>query len=220
MRFSPFFLLAFLFLAIFLVALLQVGIVTVAVEKLGLSTEAVILLLFGSLLGSAVNLPLFTMEATPPPSIQRHPLYQLGLLRPAQPFTGQTVVAINLGGGVIPLSFATYLWAHHALAFPLVLTSVAIVAIISYFASQPVPGVGVAMPLFVGPFAAAITALLLGGEQSAPLAYICGTFGVVVGADLLHMGDIRRMGAPQAAIGGAGTFDGIYVTGIIAVLLA
>ena len=62
--------------------------------------------------------------------------------------------------------------------------------------------------------------MLLNLEQSAPLAYISGTLGVLIGADLLRLGDIRKLGAPFASIGGAGTFDGIFITGIVAVLLA
>ena len=220
MPFSPLFLVAFLFLAVFLVAFIQVGVVSIAVDKLGLPPGALLLLLFGSLLGSAINLPLFTMQAEPPPQRPSHLLFRLGLLQPQRPFRGRTQVAINLGGGIIPIAFALYLWGHHPLSAAQVITAIAVVAGISYFASRPVPGMGVAMPLFVGPVAAALTALILGGEHSAPLAYICGTLGVLTGADLLRIGDIRRMGTPLASIGGAGTFDGIYITGIVAVLLA
>ena len=220
MRLSPLFLVAFLFLALFLLAFIQVGVITIAVDKLGLPPIALILLLFGSLLGSGINIPLFTMRTEPPPKMRAHPLYRWGLIRPRQPFTGRTRVAINLGGGIIPIGFAVYLWLHHPLSPLQVTAAIAVVAAISYIASRPVPGMGVAMPLFVGPIAAAITALALGGQLSAPLAYICGTLGVLVGADLLRIGDIRRMGTPLASIGGAGTFDGIYITGIVAVLLA
>jgi hypothetical protein len=54
--------------------------------------------------------------------------------------------------------------------------------------------------------------LLLDPEQSAPLAYVCGTLGVLLGADISRLEEIRRLGAPQASIGGAGTFDGIFNT--------
>jgi uncharacterized membrane protein len=94
------------------------------------------------------------------------------------------------------------------------------VAAVCYFASRPVRGIGIGMPLFVAPFTAALTALLIAPESSAPLAYICGTMGVLLGADLLRLNDIRKIGTPVASIGGAGTFDGIYLTGIVAVLLA
>ena len=76
------------------------------------------------------------------------------------------------------------------------------------------------MPIFIAPISAAIVAILLEPEFSAPLAYISGTLGVVIGADLLRVGNIRDMGVPVASIGGAGTFDGIFITGIVAVLLA
>jgi uncharacterized membrane protein len=62
----------------------------------------------------------------------------------------------------------------------------------------------------------AIIALLLSREQAAPLAYIGG----LIGADLLNLGSARGLGAPVASIGGAGTFDGIFLIGIVAVLIA
>ncbi len=220
MPFSPLFFLTFFILATFLIAFIHVGIISIAVDKLGLPPGALILLLFGSLLGSGVNLPLFTMPAQAPPDQSAHPLYALGLLHPRRPFRGRTLVAVNLGGCIIPVAFAIYLWAHHSLGLLQGFAAIAVVSGISYMASRPIPGMGIAMPLFVAPIAAAFTGLALGADGSAPLAYVCGTLGVLVGADLLRMGDIRRMGTPLASIGGAGTFDGIYITGIVAVLLA
>jgi len=91
---------------------------------------------------------------------------------------------------------------------------------VAYGSSRPVPGIGIGMPILVGPLAAALVAILLGGEQRAPLAYIAGTLGVLIGADLLRLRDVRDLGAPLASIGGAGTFDGIFMTGLVAVLLS
>ena len=76
------------------------------------------------------------------------------------------------------------------------------------------------MPVFIAPVTAALVALIISPDQSAPLAYICGTLGVLIGADLFRLKDIKQMAIPVAAIGGAGTFDGIFFTGIVAVLLA
>jgi uncharacterized membrane protein len=42
----------------------------------------------------------------------------------------------------------------------------------------------------------------------------------LIGADLTNLDKVRGLGAPVASIGGAGTFDGIFLTGILAVLLA
>jgi uncharacterized membrane protein len=83
-----------------------------------------------------------------------------------------------------------------------------------------VPGLGITLPVFIAPVTAAVTALLLDSEHSAPLAYISGTLGVLIGADLLRLDSIRKMGSPIASIGGAGSFDGIFLTGLVAVLLA
>ncbi len=46
------------------------------------------------------------------------------------------------------------------------------------------------------------------------------TLGSLIGADLLNLKKIPELGTPIASIGGAGTFDGIFLTGIISVLLA
>ena len=66
----------------------------------------------------------------------------------------------------------------------------------------------------------AIVAMLLSREDSVPLAYIAGSLGTLIGADLTNLDKVRGLGAPVASIGGAGTFDGIFLTGILAVLLA
>jgi uncharacterized membrane protein len=112
-----------------------------------------------------------------------------------------------------------YLMAHSPLPVGEVLPAIAIVSFVSYRLSRPVPRLGIAMPVLVAPFTAAITALLINVEYAAPLAYISGTLGVLIGADLLRLGDIRTLGAARASIGGAGTFDGIFITGIVAALL-
>ena len=51
------------------------------------------------------------------------------------------------------------------------------------------------------------------------IAYAAGTLGTLMGADVLNLGKIRDLGAPVASIGGAGTFDGVFLSGLIAVLL-
>ena len=81
-------------------------------------------------------------------------------------------------------------------------------------------GVGVVMPFLIAPVAAVLVATTLNYDQRAPLAYIGGTMGVLLGADLFRLRDIRNLGAPIASIGGAGTFDGVFISGLLAVLLA
>ncbi len=105
------------------------------------------------------------------------------------------------------------LWGLGALA-------TAIVAFVVHRLATPVPGLGISVPTFAPPLLAAVVALALSRRFAAPLAYISGSLGVLIGADLLNLGVLRSLGARVASIGGAGTFDGIFLTGVIAVLLA
>ncbi len=51
--------------------------------------------------------------------------------------------------------------------------------------------------------------------SDAPLAYVSGSLGALLGAGLLTLGKMCGLGAPVASIGGAVTFDGVFLTGII-----
>jgi len=219
--FSPIPLALVLFLLVLFLAMMQVGLFSLAFEKLGLSLEGAMFLLFGSLAGSAINIPLFRVRASVAPEESALPpqLRRL-LLPPARPFTGSTLIAVNVGGAVLPVLFSLYLVAIHAVDPGLLLMAVAYVALVSFWFSRPIPGVGIGMPLLVAPVTAALVALMLAPAHSAPLAYCGGTMGVLIGADLLRLRDVGRLGAAVASIGGAGTFDGIFLTGIVAVLLA
>ncbi|MGD2112762.1 MAG: DUF1614 domain-containing protein [Gammaproteobacteria bacterium] len=200
-----------------LVAMIQVNLLVIAFDKLGLSPAAAMSLVLGALFGSTINLPLARVTAEEP--AEPPPPLPDWLQRLQIPFEGTTLIAINAGGCIIPVGFSMYLMAHSPLPVGEVLPAIAIVSFVSYRLSRPVPRLGIAMPVLVAPFTAAITALLINVEYAAPLAYISGTLGVLIGADLLRLGDIRTLGAARASIGGAGTFDGIFITGIVAALL-
>jgi uncharacterized membrane protein len=130
-----------------------------------------------------------------------------------------TVIAINVGGALIPTLISLYLLTKNQV-WGLGLIATACVATVCYWLAQPVPGVGIAVPTFVPALTAAICALVLSRRYAAPLAYIGGSMGTLVGADLLNLGMIQGLGAPVSSIGGAGTFDGIFLTAILAVLIA
>lgn len=209
----------FLFFVILLLVLfIHIQIFSLVLDKLGLSPGSAMLLLITTLIGSAINLPLVKIKAEKPPEPPPE-LVRYWPFRPP-PFTGYTVIAINVGGALIPILFSLYLIINKSLGLPTVLLAILIVSAISYGFSRPIAGLGIGMPIFIAPLTAAVIALVLAPENSPPLAYICGTMGVLIGADLLRLKDIPKLGAPIASIGGAGTFDGIFFTGIIAVLLA
>ncbi|MEX0431041.1 DUF1614 domain-containing protein [Spiribacter insolitus] len=216
----PFQIIAAIFLFALLFVFIQIGVVTVAFDKLGLSHGSAMLLLVTSLLGSSINLPLFKVDATrePDPQWQQRMRWMAALHRSLDP--NKVVIAMNVGGGLIPIGFSIYLLNHNPLSMGIVAAAIAIQSAICYAFSRPIPGLGVGMPILIAPIAAAVIAVTLAPENSAPLAYICGTLGVLVGADVLRLKDVRGLGSPLASIGGAGTFDGVFITGLVAVLLA
>ena len=84
-----------------------------------------------------------------------------------------------------------------------------------HWLANPVPGVGIAVPVFIPAVVTAVVSLLLSRINTAPLAYISGSMGTLIGADLTNLDKVQGLGAPVASIGGAGTFDGIFLTGIL-----
>ncbi len=216
--FSPLhFFLVLLFIT-WIVFAINLELVSLTFAKLGLAADSALELLLTSLLGSAINLPLLSLRSSAPPETVKAAFH--GLLRaPERAFTGRTLVAVNVGGCLVPLFFSVFLLQHRSIPTGPLLLAIAIVSAVSFAASRPVAGLGVAMPVFVAPVTAALAAAFLGGAERAPMAYIAGTLGVLIGADLLRLKDIPRLGAPMASIGGAGTFDGIFMAGLVAVLL-
>jgi uncharacterized membrane protein len=130
-----------------------------------------------------------------------------------------TVLAVNVGGAVIPTVMSTYLVMRYQLWLKATI-AIAAIAIIIHAMATPVHGVGIAVPVLGPVVVTAVLAFLLSREYAAPLAYIGGSMGTLIGADLMNLDKISGLGAPIASIGGAGTFDGIFLTGILAVLLA
>ena len=184
----------------FFVAFVQVGVLTIAFDKLGLSADSAYLLFLTILVGSMINVPLFDMKSD---ALE----------------DGMTRISVNVGGCVVPVAFCIYLFRLHPLDPVILLAAVSSVTLLSWKVSRQIPGLGIGMPVFLAPITAAVVSYLLDAKNAAQLAYISGTLGVLIGSDLLHLKDLRRMGAPFAAIGGAGSFDGIFITGIVAVLL-
>ncbi|MBS0544219.1 MAG: DUF1614 domain-containing protein [Proteobacteria bacterium] len=217
---SPLRLILLIALFAFLVTSVQLGLLQVAFHKLGLEPRSAYLLLSTSLFGSIFNLPLFSVPAEAPPEeeMPRQLRELFGL--PRQAFTGRTIVAVNVGGCVVPVAFCIYLLAHTQLDSASVIVVTGVVAAVSWLTSFPLRGVGIAMPFLVAPATAAAVAMVIDLEHAAALAYVGGTLGVLIGADLLRLNQVGKLGAPVASIGGAGTFDGIVLTGLLAVLLA
>ena len=202
-----------------LIVLLQVEVLAYAYVRIGLSSGVVILVLLGSLVGSYFNIPVAEMPSRQIVSGRVVDFFGVGYVVPVVVHWPGTVIAVNVGGAIIPGVVSLYLFFRHQLWIRAPL-AVAGVALITHALAHPITGVGIALPVFVPAVATAVIALLLSRHRAAPLAYIGGSVGTLIGADLLNLGRIQGLGAPVASIGGAGTFDGIFLTGILAVVIA
>jgi uncharacterized membrane protein len=202
-----------------LVVFIQLGVLRYAYVRLGVSSGTALLLLLASLLGAYVNIPVAQLPDEQVLIGREVDYFGMRYVAPMVADWPGTTIAVNLGGAVIPTLLSIYLLTKNGL-WGAGLVAVACVAAICYATATPMPGVGIAVPILVPPVAAAIVALIISRRAAAPLAYASGSVGVLIGADLLNLSKVQGLGAPVASIGGAGTFDGIFLAGIIAVLIA
>ncbi|RMF87718.1 MAG: DUF1614 domain-containing protein [Nitrospinota bacterium] len=214
----PFLLILFL-LFFLLIGVIEIGILHYAYEKIGIDRRYIFLLLLLSLLGSSINIPVAELPAKRVLSGQEVSFFGIRYVIPVVREWPRTVIAVNVGGAVIPTLLSLYLLLQRGI-YGRALLGTAIVALIVYWLSYPIRGVGIAVPTFIPPLVAAGVSLLLSPRAAPPLAYIVGSLGTLIGADLCNLNRIQGLGAPIVSIGGAGTFDGIFLTGILAVLLA
>jgi uncharacterized membrane protein len=214
----PFYAFFFILLAI-LVVFIQIGVIRYVYAKLGISPATAMFLLFASLLGSYINIPVAHLPSER--FVVGEPIDFFGteyILPEVVDWPG-TIIAINLGGAVIPIILSFYLVARNNIWLPSIVATAAVSAV-CYALARPVAGAGITIPVFIPPIAACAVACLLAWRQAPAVAYVSGSLGTLIGADLLNLGRIQGLGTPIASIGGAGTFDGIFVTGVFAVVLA
>ena len=203
-----------LLLAPIFLALVYFNAITLSFERLGLSPEAAMALFAASLIGGWINIPI----SRRPVLVQPRASGLMGYFFYYSPQVREQVLAINVGGAVVPVLFSLYLLPRAPLV-PTLLTLAVVTAVCKAIA-RPMPGVGITMPAFVPPLVAVAAALAFTGRgEAAPVAYIGGTLGTLIGADLLNLHVIRRMPALVASIGGAGVFDGVFLVGVLAALL-
>jgi len=211
-------------LFVVIVSLVLSGIIGTAFRVLfpGLGTVGTFLVFTACLVGSYLNIPLANLR-TQYEAIEIKYVTVFGVTYPAPTITRgtkRTVLAVNVGGAVIPVATSIYLLLQTPSVIPLALLITLFVAVIVFTVSRPVRGLGIIVPALIPPLSAALLAILVGGEWLHIVAYTSGTLGTLIGADLLRLDNIRRLGSAMVSIGGAGTFDGIFLAGIIAVLLA
>ncbi|HEX2441507.1 MAG TPA: DUF1614 domain-containing protein [Methylomirabilota bacterium] len=187
------FLIGLFVLLVVFVVLIQLRVLSYAYRKIGVPPRYMLLVLLLSLIGSGINLPLYVDQGS--------------------------VVAINVGGALLPILLSLYLFTRTGLQGRMIIGT-AIVAIIVHALAHIIPGRGIAVPILVPPIAAAGVALLLSFRRAPPVAYVAGSMGTLIGADIMNLHRVVELGAPVLSIGGAGKFDAVFLTGIIAGLIS
>ena len=136
-------------------------------------------------------------------------------------------LTVNVGGALIPTVISLFIMLRLLQLGYLnlllgMIVALIVVSIVTFLASRPIPGVGIVSPMFIPPLTATAISLLVAPKPlcAFPIAYVSGTLGTLIGADILHlMLDWDKIKAQVISIGGAGTFDGIYLTGILSTIL-
>ncbi|MEM3833697.1 MAG: DUF1614 domain-containing protein [Thermoprotei archaeon] len=198
--------------------------------SLGLNPRLVSLIIFASLFGSFINIPIYKYTLDEEIILTINYVNFYGIIYPIPSFEkvkNKSVLAVNLGGAVIPVLTSLYLsYKLFTLEFdalvPL-LISIIVASFVIHIYAKPIPHLGIAVPTFIPPFISMTLALFwgyLGFNKSIMLtiAYVSGTLGALIGADLANLNKIRTFKSPMVSVGGAGTFDGIFLSGLLAVL--
>ncbi|AAL63887.1 conserved hypothetical protein [Pyrobaculum aerophilum str. IM2] len=208
--------LAVLLMPFFTVSFVEVlktaGVYTVAAVALGISITVL------SLATSPVNIVIYTLTRREYlPVVDYVVVFGIPIPLPKVAMREEkSYIAVNLGGAVIPLAVATFL----ATKFfsPLLLASILIAALLTHAVSRVVPNVGVVTPALAPPIIAVLSALIAGGGPVA--TYITAVYGTIIGADVLNIKKVLAYKPPFVSIGGAGVFDGIYLSGVVATALS
>jgi uncharacterized membrane protein len=195
-----------------------------ALGKLGISPIGSLFILMGIFFGSLFNVPLKRLRRHRVVAVPAVRMFGMGWGRSSrvQKQRYDLVIAINVGGALIPCALALFELLRLAATGTLLpaLACIGLNIFVCQRVARPIAGMGIAMPALVPGLVAVGSALILAADNAAPVAFASGVLGPLIGADLLHMHEIRRFDTPVVSIGGAGTFDGIVVSGMVALLLA
>jgi uncharacterized membrane protein len=184
-----------------------------------LSYDEAVTVFFLIVVGSLINIPLYEKEGSV--VVRRYSFFGvIYSMRERRRIT----VAVNVGGCVIPSILAVKLLIEFPfmLWFPVFIIS----SLVIYMYARPVQGIGIAVPTFVPPIIATLMAYLSITSSGYPiqllpkLAFSTGVLSALFGADILHLKDLSKIGGGVMSIGGAGTFDGIFLTGVFAVVFS
>ena len=214
-----------LFAGVLLLPFFLADVMLTALGRLGLGPGTSVAAAFAIFVGGMVNIPVRRLQVERRPNGAIPHLFGLGRgFFPQPPRREELVIAVNVGGCVVPAGLAAYqltlMAGQGSTVLGAGLLAIASNTAICYWVARPIENVGIAMPPLVPALVAAVSALLMTPDFAPPVAFSAGVLGPLIGADLLHIDDIKEISTGAASIGGAGTFDGIVLSGLVATLLA
>lgn len=229
--------LLFLVALFFLFVFLPVSMVAEAFSKLGLTPAQGVLMLIAIMVGRMINIPVLTSErlvVVPGPRSVRFSVDEAGRpVRVEQEPAGEVrkqVFAVNVGGLVLPfLLSVTFLIRQHMVfqsdgVYPWIGFVLVMVAGGCYAMAKPDVLTGIRIPLVLPALITFLCVYFFVPEPFRPVAaYVAGTMGAILGGNLIPLLSKRfrnSVGTPMVIIGGPGTFGGVFVAGILSVLLA
>jgi len=217
--------LALFFILLVLLPFFFAQLLLTALGKLGLDPHLALLVIIAIILGGAINIPLKKIPRSEQYSVDPFAVFGVGQVFPRiRRSYSYTTIAVNVGGCLIPSAIALYQCIRVAAFSPGAMAVLAFTTgfniFVCYKLARPVSGIGITLPALIPPLTAAIPSLILMPDFAPPIAFVAGVLGPLVGADLLHLCDISKIATGMASIGGAGTFDGIVLGGLIAAFLA
>lgn len=170
-------------LAVFLILLMLLPmlfgqVMVAALMRLHLDPQTAVLLVLGILMGSVVNIPVRRIVREE--EVLSNPFAILGFFqwRPqAWRVRRETVIAVNVGGCMIPAGVALYQIGHLVGEGLAVMGATAAAVLINtavcYWLARPIKGVGIVLPGLIPPLVAVLLALVL-APDAAPPRRLCG----------------------------------------------
>src|SRR2546428_12753384 len=193
----PFLVLLFLVLVVVLIVMVDVRLFAYAYRKIGVRPRYVFAVLVLSLVGSYINLPLYAVPVRGLVTPETVTISGRTYLVPPPIEAGATVVAINVGGALLPILLSLYLFFRLRM-YVRMLVGVAVVALIVYRLASIVPGVGIAVPMLGPPVAAAGVSVVLAFRRAPPLAPCSGLKGAPIGAHGPDLRPLAGLGPPMS----------------------
>lgn len=181
-------------------ALIYFGLAQRALDRLYLTDKAALAIIVAMILGGYIDIPISS---------------------------GRVAASVNVGGAIIPVGLAVYVLSKAGTTKEWVraLVATVITAAVVYFVNNFVfsanpwqTGTDVIDPIYMYPLLAGGTAYIAGRSRRS--AFIAATLGVLL-LDIVNYIVLMSRGIRgTVAIGGAGVFDVIVLSGVIAVGLA